>query len=71
MTKTPQKSSYVAKVDGWVAGQRVKAGDELSLTAAAARYEPVEPKKPSRPARSTRNDATEGKASTQPTEAGA
>lgn len=62
MTKTPQKSTYIAKADGWVAGQRVKAGDELSLTPGAARYEPVALKQSGRPARASRSDAPEAKA---------
>lgn len=69
MTKTPQKSTYTAKASGWVAGKRVKAGDELSLTPAAARYEPVEPKKAAKPARAPRNDTPEPKTPSQATEA--
>jgi len=75
MTKTPQKLTYIAKAAGWIAGQRAKAGDELSLTPAAARYEPVELKQSGRPARASRSDAPEAKAApkapVQATEAGA
>lgn len=35
--------TYIARADGWVAGRRVTQGDEISLTPAAARYEPVDP----------------------------
>jgi hypothetical protein len=34
---------FVSTVDGWVAGRRVKAGQSLMLTDAAAQYEPVTP----------------------------
>lgn len=37
--------SYVANIDGWVAGQRVAAGDLVILTDAQAQYEPVTPVK--------------------------
>lgn len=37
------KAVYIARTDGWVAGKRVKRGDEVSLTAAEAKYEPVDP----------------------------
>ncbi len=32
-----------AKSDGWIAGRRVRVGDQVQLTEAAARYENVEP----------------------------
>ena len=41
--KAPAKIDYRVLADGWVAGQRAKKDDIISLTAAEARYEPVEP----------------------------
>lgn len=35
--------SYIANIDGWVAGQRVAKGDLVVLTDAQAQYEPVTP----------------------------
>jgi hypothetical protein len=35
--------SYMTKIDGWVAGQRVAKGDLVVLTDAQAQYEPVTP----------------------------
>lgn len=37
------KTAWRARADGWIAGRRVKAGEEVSLTAAQAKYEPVDP----------------------------
>lgn len=37
--------SYIANIDGWVAGQRVAKGDLVVLTDAQAQYEPVTPVK--------------------------
>ncbi|MWP38071.1 hypothetical protein GQY15_10685 [Rhodobacter sphaeroides] len=37
------KTAWRARADGWIAGRRVKAGDEVSLTAVQAKYEPVDP----------------------------
>lgn len=34
--------TYRAKAAGWIAGRRVAAGEEIRLTAAQAKYEPVE-----------------------------
>lgn len=34
--------TFVVRADGWVAGQRVKAGDTVLLTQEAAKYEPVD-----------------------------
>ncbi|WP_444667180.1 hypothetical protein [Cereibacter changlensis] len=34
--------TYRAKAAGWIAGKRVAAGEEIRLTAAQAKYEPVE-----------------------------
>ncbi|WP_444667135.1 hypothetical protein [Cereibacter changlensis] len=34
--------TYRAKAAGWIAGRRVAAGEEIRLTAAEAKYEPVE-----------------------------
>lgn len=34
---------YIARADGWVAGQRVTAGERLLMTDAEARFEPVDP----------------------------
>lgn len=39
MTQRP----YITRADGWVAGRRVRAGETIALTPAAARYEPVDP----------------------------
>ncbi|WP_323010037.1 hypothetical protein [Paracoccus sp. (in: a-proteobacteria)] len=39
---TTQKD-YIARAAGWVAGQRVAAGDRITLSPAEARYENVEP----------------------------
>jgi hypothetical protein len=59
MSKKPvnSKLEYTVKVAGWVAGQRCKAGDTISLTKDQARYENVqlktdqnkEPAKPAAP----------------------
>ena len=35
--------TYRAKAAGWIAGRRVAAGEEIRLTEAQAKYEPVEP----------------------------
>lgn len=74
MTKTPEKSTYIAKADGWIGGKRVKAGDTVSLTAAAARYEPVQAadaKKTPRPSRAARNEPIETPPPAKPEGAGA
>lgn len=42
MVKGPVKRTYRALVDGWIAGRRVAVGDEIEMTAAAAKYEAVE-----------------------------
>ena len=34
--------TYRAKAAGWIAGKRVAAGEEIRLTAAQAKYEPVQ-----------------------------
>ncbi|WP_151720218.1 hypothetical protein [Gemmobacter serpentinus] len=36
------EQSYIARAAGWIAGRRVKAGERLTMTPAAARYEPVD-----------------------------
>lgn len=36
------KQTYIARADGWIAGRRVKAGEEVPLTPAEAKYEPVD-----------------------------
>ena len=46
---------YTVKADGWVAGQRCKAGDDIRLTKDQARYENVslksdQDKEPAKPA---------------------
>lgn len=51
---TAPLQTYIADADGWVAGRRVKAGDPVELTAAAAKYEPVTPVPPDAPARAVR-----------------
>ena len=33
--------TYASTLDGWVAGRRVRIGDEITLTATAALHEPV------------------------------
>lgn len=33
------KQTYIVKATGWVAGQRVRAGQQIELTERAARYE--------------------------------
>lgn len=38
--------TFVARANGWVAGKRVKAGDTVLLSKAAAKYEPVDPSPP-------------------------
>lgn len=40
------EQTYIARADGWIAGRRVTQGEEISLTPAAARYEPVDPAPP-------------------------
>ena len=37
------EQTYIARADGWIAGRRVTQGEQISLTPAAARYEPVDP----------------------------
>ncbi len=49
MTKSDIKT-YYARADGWIAGQRVKAGDPVKLTARAAAYENVTDAQPAKPA---------------------
>ncbi|TKA96907.1 hypothetical protein FAZ78_09045 [Cereibacter changlensis] len=34
--------TYRARAAGWIAGKRVAAGEEIRMTAAQAKYEPVE-----------------------------
>lgn len=38
--------TFVARSTGWVAGRRVRRGEQLQLTAAEARFEPVDPVPP-------------------------
>jgi len=44
--KATDLHDFVATDDGWVNGQRVKKGDVVRLTLAAAKYENVTPKTP-------------------------
>lgn len=48
--------TYRARAAGWIAGRRVAAGEEIRLTAAQAKYEPVEPvlAETTKPARKTK-----------------
>ena len=46
--------TYIARADGWVAGRRVTQGEEISLTPAAARYEPVDPAPQPKPGKAPR-----------------
>lgn len=54
----PETRIYVARADGWVAGRRVRKGEAVALTPAAAAYEPVDPAPPAAPARAARKRAT-------------
>lgn len=49
--------TYIARADGWVAGRRVTQGEEISLTPAAARYEPVDPAPQPKPGKAPRRTA--------------
>lgn len=61
MTEKPQTQTYIVDTAGPVAGRKRKAGDELQLTAAQAKYERVtlkpEPKgKTVKPVKETAQD---------------
>lgn len=54
----PETRIYLARADGWVAGRRVRKGEAVALTPAAAAYEPVDPAPPVTLAAPTRPRAT-------------
>lgn len=54
------KTAWRARTDGWIAGRRVKAGEEVSLTAAQAKYEPVDPVETETASRARKRAATTG-----------
>ncbi|TRD18393.1 hypothetical protein [Palleronia caenipelagi] len=57
MSKPAQTRDYLVTADGWIAGQRRKTGDPVSLTPRQAQYENVTPAegaaKPEPPSTST------------------
>lgn len=64
MNASPALTLYVARADGWVAGRRVRKGDQVMLPPAAAAYEPVDhatvaAEAPVARARASRRRATE------------
>lgn len=59
MSKPPVKLIWRALSDGWIAGQRVTKDQEIELTAAEAKYEPVAPVTPEAQTSTKRRGAAE------------
>lgn len=50
MVEQPVKKTWRVRAAGWIAGQRVEAGQRIELTEAEAKYEAVVPAAPPEPA---------------------